>query len=459
MKSAKVNIGDNVLASQYNDLRSDAYGGSFLLPHQQTSPDLTLKVEAGVCYVGATRVIYAGGNSPSFAAPSSNPRIDLLTIDNTGTLARVAGTESASPVAPAYPSDKLVICEVYNRVSQTQIFDTDQGAGKGYIYNDVRPFLGGAYIASTNQIATGALTGDKFAGLGSIPSGAGVIPNANLPSFAPARFGGTGADGALSISSGTTTIDCGGARVLVKNYTSISITGTGKLAFTNKHGSGTVVILKSQGNVDITSSTNPCIELTGIGGSSGSFGNSLGDYAPASAEWRYNYPGGASTYGAVTGYWAGGRGVRTVAFPYGKGAGVWCGAGGMGSAEGVSGGTGGGGLYIECAGALNFTGTIWSKGSVGSNGSSSGVPGHSSWAGGGGASLGDGGDGGMTYNTTWQSSGGGGGAGGCVVILYNSLTTNSGTITVTGASGGSGATTGGQGADGYSFVGQNTEFS
>ncbi len=163
MKASKVNIGDRVLASQYNNLVDDAKGGSFLLPHQQSSPDLTLKIEAGVCYVGATRVIYAGGNSPSFTAPTTNPRIDLLVIDNAGTLTRVAGTEAGSPVAPAYPSDKLVICEVYNRTSQTQIFDTDQGAGKGYIYNDVRPFLGGSYIANASQIADGIITQAKLA--------------------------------------------------------------------------------------------------------------------------------------------------------------------------------------------------------------------------------------------------------------------------------------------------------
>lgn len=155
MKSSKVSIGNSILASQYNNLRDDAFGGGFLLPHEQATPDLTLKVEAGVCYVGNTRVIFATGNSPSFTAPTTNPRIDLLVIDSAGVLSRVVGTEAATPAVPAYPNDKLVICEVFNRVGQTTIRDTDT-AGQGFIQQDVRPFLGGAFIASDSQVAANA---------------------------------------------------------------------------------------------------------------------------------------------------------------------------------------------------------------------------------------------------------------------------------------------------------------
>lgn len=156
MRSSSVNPGDSILASQYDNLRLDAYGGSELLAHQQSSPGLTLKVESGVFYIGITRVVYAGGNSPSFAAPSTNPRIDILTMDSSGTLAITQGVEAGSPVAPAYPTNKLVLCEVYNRVGETSIKDADDSTN-GYIYNDVRPLLAPAYIASLTQIASGLL--------------------------------------------------------------------------------------------------------------------------------------------------------------------------------------------------------------------------------------------------------------------------------------------------------------
>ena len=83
------------------------------------------------------------------------------------------------------------------------------------------------------------------------------------------KFGGTGADGALNITSGITNLDLGGATIFERNYTSISITGTGQLTFSNPHTNGTIIILKSQGNVTLTSSGNPTIDLRNLGGSGG----------------------------------------------------------------------------------------------------------------------------------------------------------------------------------------------
>lgn len=162
MKSTTKIIGDTITAQGYNDLRSDAAGGAMLLVHAQATPGMTLKVEPGVCYVGSTRVIYAGGNTPSFTAPTTNPRIDLVTIDSAGTIAITQGTEAASPSAPAYPATKLVLAEVYNRVGETSIKDASDGTN-GYVYNDVRPFLGGAFVAAASQIADGIITDIKLA--------------------------------------------------------------------------------------------------------------------------------------------------------------------------------------------------------------------------------------------------------------------------------------------------------
>ena len=155
MKSTKITNGTASDASQLNNVIDDARGGSFLLVHAQSSPNMTLKVESGACYVGASRVIYAGGNTPSFTAPSTNPRIDLVTIDSSGTIAITQGTEAASPAVPAYPNNKLVLVEVYHRIGESALYDADQGTG-GYVSNDVRPFLGGAYIANDAQVDAAA---------------------------------------------------------------------------------------------------------------------------------------------------------------------------------------------------------------------------------------------------------------------------------------------------------------
>ena len=81
MRSSQVNAGDTGTIDQYNNLRDDAKASSWLLPHQQSTPNLTVYVEAGVYYFNNTRYEFAGGNSPSFTAPSTNPRIDILSIN------------------------------------------------------------------------------------------------------------------------------------------------------------------------------------------------------------------------------------------------------------------------------------------------------------------------------------------------------------------------------------------
>jgi hypothetical protein len=121
-----------------------------------TAQTMQLYVEEGTYYVGTTRILYLGGSTPTVTAPVSNPRIDVLTADSSGTLAWTTGTESASPVAPSYPVGKLPICELYNVVGETALYDNEnQQSGEGYISSDVRPVLGGSYISSAAQVASG----------------------------------------------------------------------------------------------------------------------------------------------------------------------------------------------------------------------------------------------------------------------------------------------------------------
>ena len=260
------------------------------------------------------------------------------------------------------------------------------------------------------------------------------------------KFGGTGADGALSITSGTTTINCANAAIVIKNYTSISITGSAKLAFSNPGTNGTIIILKSQGAVTITSSTVPAIDVTLMGaaqgtagetnqfksvGAGGNAGTNTGGVAGA-APFNFTpiFISGKSILLGVGGG-AGGGGTGTQGSGGGGASVVANGTAGTGtnsgSGTGASGAIGGGCLYIECGGALNITSTLTAAGTNGSN-------------------------------ATPPGNGGGGSGGGTIVILYNSLTANSGTYTVTGGTGGTGQQSGGNGGAGYSLVALNTEF-
>jgi hypothetical protein len=434
-------------------------GGSY------TTDARKLYVEPGTYYINGTQTKFTGGTTPAVTAPVSNPRIDLLVIDNTGTLLWVTGTESASPVPPTYPTyTKVPICELFNVVGETALYDlANQQAGQGYIQADVRAITG-AVTDFTNISQDFIPDADNTRNLGSPSKEFATIYAHNILSgsqpVAFTKFAGSGADGALAISSGTTTINLGGASYFEKNYTSISITGSGQLTFSNPSSNGCVVVLKSQGNVTLTSSATPNILGDGLGASASTdgCGLSVGPGAPIANNVSFEQPGPATE---VAYFVNGGIGVHVAAGPYARSS-VFSGAGGgIGSntANNGAGGTGGLGILIECGGALNFTSTITSKGSAGGNGSGSSSWGGSYSSAGGGGSSSNGGAGtssntGVSSPTTTNGAGGGGG--GSVVILYNSVTANTGTVTVTGGAGGTGTgTNGAAGGNGFSFVGQN----
>ena len=284
--------------------------------------------------------------------------------------------------------------------------------------------------------------GDTFANRATAPfrvleSGAVTMTSATISGVAlttDLKFGGSGADGAKTISSGTTTTSLAAAKVTIFNFTSISITGTGTQAYSNPHANGSVVVLKSQGAVTLTSSSAPMLDMSAMGaagapapagdGTAGSDGTSNTSSARGGSGGTQS--GGSDTPGA-----GGGSPLYSQlvlvgkSFPLLVGAGGGAGAESDGAIDGGAGGRGGGAIYCECKGAFNFTTTsgISVGGGVGGNGTNGG-------ASGGGA-------------------GGGGGGAGTFVLLYGALTANSGTVTVTGGTGGTGGTgSGGAGGNG-----------
>lgn len=106
-------------------------------------------------------------SAPTITAPTTNPRIDILTIDSAGTLAWIVGTEASSPSAPwnSMPANKIPICLVYQKTTMTKVLDyedKDTDANQGYILADVRPFMKngfaffkGADVASSSTVALG----------------------------------------------------------------------------------------------------------------------------------------------------------------------------------------------------------------------------------------------------------------------------------------------------------------
>lgn len=307
------------------------------------------------------------------------------------------------------------------------------------------------------------LTPSSISSASTTLTGTTTIAGINVTSTSFSKFGGTGVDGALTLSGNqTSSINVGGAAVYIKNYTSISITGTSSLSFTGGATNGTIVILKSQGACTLTSATTTMIDVSQIGATAGNYGNGLtrGPNIGVIMGSSFSQPG-PSTESVQMEF--GGAGVHVAASSTSMYA-VFAGAGGGGASTGnaSAGGIGGGGLVIECGDSLAFTGTINANGNNGINGTGSG-----SWSGpycgapGGGSNT-DGAANSCQYssNTLTSNSGGGGGGAGSVWIGANgTITSNSGTINTTGGTGGTGSATNGVGGgNGFSFVGKNTEY-
>jgi hypothetical protein len=104
-----------------------------IIANEQSTPDMTIQVAPFSLAEIDKHVNYAGGNSPTFVAPVTNPRIDILVYDIAAVALEVrAGSENASPVAPALESGDIAIAKIYHKVGETLIKNTSDGTN-GYI--------------------------------------------------------------------------------------------------------------------------------------------------------------------------------------------------------------------------------------------------------------------------------------------------------------------------------------
>lgn len=96
-----------------NDLMAGKRIAAAFAPHEATPPAMSIVVDAGMVWVSNALVEQGQQTITGIPAPTVNPRIDRIVIDkNTGAISRVAGTEAASPVAPAIPSNKLPCAQI-----------------------------------------------------------------------------------------------------------------------------------------------------------------------------------------------------------------------------------------------------------------------------------------------------------------------------------------------------------
>lgn len=141
-------------------------------PHGKTIPDLNVVFDAGFVFNDqvlagvATQTISAG------AAPAANPRIDRYVVDRlTGVITRIAGTEAASPVAPAIPEEKDPICQVLMVVGMTTVTNQDitderlGGGGGGGVVIKLKSGANQTVANSTTETIITAATKDLAGGM------------------------------------------------------------------------------------------------------------------------------------------------------------------------------------------------------------------------------------------------------------------------------------------------------
>ena len=89
-----------------------------------TTPDMTVDVAVGVVVVNGGLVsVSAQANNTIGTADGSNPRIDLVSVNSSGTVVVTAGTAAATPEAPAIPATSVPLAFVLVPASDTAITD------------------------------------------------------------------------------------------------------------------------------------------------------------------------------------------------------------------------------------------------------------------------------------------------------------------------------------------------
>lgn len=147
--------------------------GSQFQAHEQSTPDMTVRLEAGDLWDGPGNApdVIAAQSTGTITAPSTNPRIDRVVIDTSGVVSVITGSEAASPTAPAVTSGKIPICQVALATSTTSITNsliTDERpsflgdpasatAGIANVVEDTTPQLGGQLDVNGNAIGDGTL--------------------------------------------------------------------------------------------------------------------------------------------------------------------------------------------------------------------------------------------------------------------------------------------------------------
>lgn len=363
-----------------------------------------------------------GGNRYQLQANTTlavtNTAHNFIWIDNTGAMGRVALPCRYDWTAPSSPATD----QHWYDLGKSQMKSWDGSAWQ----NVSRIFIG--YVR-----ADGGSINARYA---CEPLGISPLDRFN--------FFGSGSDGFLDVSTGTTTIDD------YKQYTAVVVRGG-----TLNHSSAVTSITTIQSQSVFMVLSSGTVNLNGLGTGGGAGATGAGSSGNGGAEGGRGGGGGGGTNAGGTG----GNGLQNNRSVSGGG-------GTAGTAGGGAGGTGASSLSSQGPGRTGFF--LFSQGNSGGGGGGSGAAaGANGGAAGGsfeiktpcfavssGATVSANGSAGSNGPAANRGAGGGGGGGTLTVFFRNSF--QSGTITVTGGaggtSGGAGSGAGGTGGAGRSSL-------
>jgi hypothetical protein len=203
----------NTVPGLIRDVKEHAFTASGFYAEQQSTPDQTIAIYAGIVYFGITKVEYAGldivdlgtgGGFETTALTASYYNKVLFTIDSSGTLEATEGTEHAvlaSVVEPAIPAGKFPICMVSVQDDGTATAGTILSIEQ----SEIKQLQGTNLLSTIATDPTWAAAGDLVQGTGNDTAAVLSLGAANLKAFVNA--GATAIEWAGGMKIGTLTYD------------------------------------------------------------------------------------------------------------------------------------------------------------------------------------------------------------------------------------------------------------
>ncbi len=237
-------------------------------PHAQSTPDMTVRVEAGHLWSGAAVTDVAVQSTTTITAPAVNPRNDLVVISGTtGDVSTITGVESASPSDPAVTAGFIPLARVRLTVGMTEITNAD--------IDDIRALLVPAGTAATRNVgeAGGVQSySAELAAVGGLTSAANKMPRftgsgtADLVDFLDEDDMASNSDTAIASQQSIRTYIDNNAGGGLHHVTAFTASGTW-----TKHADTKAVLAVGVGGAGGGAGTNDADRGGGGGGAGGAF--------------------------------------------------------------------------------------------------------------------------------------------------------------------------------------------